>query len=81
MYVTVVVIPSYLGARAGQNYRRNKAFGMLITCALAIHCCLSYAEHIVHCTLCLSEATQSMYVLTQESVSLHCSLFLVYCLN
>ena len=48
---------------------------------LYIILCLCYAEHIVHCTLCLSEATQSMYVLTQESVSLHCSLFLVYCLN
>ena len=24
------------------------AFGMLITCAFAIHCCLSYAEHIAH---------------------------------
>ena len=54
---------------------------MLSTCPLATYTVALVMLSILYTVHCLSEATQSMYVLTQESVSLHCSLFLVYCLN
>ena len=59
MYVTDVVMPSSLGEIVEASYRSGAAaLGMLSTCPLVIYTVALVMLSI--CTLCLSEATQSV---------------------